>query len=221
MLRQMLVTQWKWSKLELGVFAVLCFALPTFMMKIFRYAGGTAGPTVSIETLLQASSVIGVALAFVALLCGVTIAVRPWIVDHGRQHVLALSLPIAWPEFVRLRFLAGAILLGIPAVAVWLGAILAAYSTPVPSTLHVYPGSVAVRFYAAALILYAGGFAVQYLVGRKSAAWVAGTFILIVAIELIAQQYFGGSIVVRAWELITHWPGPFEVLTARWMLVDV
>ena len=220
MLRQMLVTQWKWSKLELGVFAVVCFALPTFMMKIVRFASGSGGPAVSIEALLQASSAMGVALAFVALLCGVTIAVRPWIVDHARQHVLALSLPLPWPDFVRLRFLAGAIFLAVPAVAVWLGAILAAYSTPIPSTLHVYPASVAVRFYAAALIMYAGGFAVQYLVGRKSATWVAGTFALVVVIELVAQS-FGSSVMVRSWELITQWPGPIEVLTARWMLVDV
>jgi hypothetical protein len=111
-------------------------------------------------------------------------------------------------------------LLAIPAAAVWLGAILAGYSTPIPSTLHVYPTSVAVRFYLAALLLYAGGFAVQYLAGKKAAVWVAGVFALLVVIELVAQS-FGGGFMLRLWELVSNWPGPFEVLTARWMLVDV
>jgi hypothetical protein len=140
--------------------------------------------------------------------------------DQARQHVFALSLPVGWAEYVRLRFAAGAVLLVVPTIAVWLGSMLAAFSLPIPSTLHVYPTSVAVRFYAAGLLLYSASFALQYLAGRRAAVVAAGTFALLAVAELVAQQ-FGVSLALKSWNFITQWPGPLEVLTARWMLIDV
>ncbi len=221
MLRQMIYTQWKWSRMELGVYAVLGFVIPTFVMKVIAGTAGATATVIPISALLSGSAGTGVALATLAFACAVSTAVRPWTTDQARGHVFALSLPVRWSEFVRLRFTAGAALLLIPTAAVWFGGALAGLLIPIPATLHVYPASVAARFFSCALVLYAAVFALQHIAGRRAAIVAALTLIAWATLELTTQALGLGSVSARAWTLISSWPGPFEVLTARWMLVDV
>ena len=219
MFRQVLFTHWKWARLELGVYAVVAFVIPTGFMKAFAMQAGTG--TVSIASAMDASVGLGVFLATLAFIAGTTLSVRPWTMDQARQHVFPLSLPVAWPAFVRLRFLAGATLLLVPAVAAWLGGVLASVAIALPDTLHAYPASIAARFLGAALVFYAAVFAVQYLAGRRAPVIVAGALVTLLLVELVGQGMTGSSPMFAVWKAVTTWPGPFEVLTARWMLVDV
>jgi hypothetical protein len=220
MLRQVLYTQWKWSKVELAVYAVIAFVVPVTTMKVLTLNVTAFGDVIPIPALLDASVVTGIVLVGLAAICGVTLAVRPWMVDQARAFVLSLSLPLRWSAFVRLRFLAGAALLLAPTAAVWFGGILAAAALPLPSTLHAYPTSLAARFLGASLVFYATAFAFQHTAGRRAVKVAALTLISLALIELIAQALHLPSPTVAIWNATTSWPGPFSVVTARWMLID-
>jgi hypothetical protein len=217
MYRAMLHVQWIWGRMELGVYSAVGFAFPMLALK----AMGFSGSEESISSMLRASTAVGACLGVLAFLAGTTLASRPWILDHARHHVLALSLPIAWPRFVQLRFLAGATLLAVPAIGVWLGGLVAALVIDVPATLHVYPASIALRFLGAGLVFYAIAFAMQYLGGRRAPMIVAGALAAWLLLETAGQAFGFGSISIGAWNLLSKWPGPLEMITARWMLVDV
>ena len=217
MFAQVLYTQWKWAKTELFLYVLAAFLVPTIIIRIgFSYVD-----TYAIRSVLGVGTFAGVFFAMLAMLCAFGLAWRPYILDAGLKHVGPLSLPISWGEFVRLRFLAGATLLLIPAVAVLFGGVLATASVTVPPTLHSYPGGLAVRFYLASLVAYSAAFALQYVAG-KNAVRVALIFLLVVAVAEVTSQLLGySSIVAGAWNVLTNWPGPFSVFAARWMLIDV
>ncbi|MEA3245916.1 MAG: hypothetical protein U9Q74_07140, partial [Gemmatimonadota bacterium] len=119
------------------------------------------------------------------------------------------------------RFLAGAALLLAPAIAVWLGGILGAVTMPIPSSLHAYPTSVAARFFGSALVLYAAAFAFQYVTGRRATRVAVWFLVAWAALELTSQGLGFRSISYEIWRAFTSWPGPFRLMTARWMLIDV
>lgn len=217
MYRAMLNVQWAWARMELGVYSAVGFVLPVLALKVMN----TSGNEQSIGSMLSASTATGIFLAVLAFLAGTTLAARPWILDNSRNHVLALSLPVAWPRFVQLRFLAGATLIAVPTVGVWLGGLVAALAVDIPSTLHVYPASIAVRFLGAGLVFYAIAFAIQYLGGRRAPMIVASALLAWLVFEVVSQAFGFGSITIGAWNLLSKWPGPLEMITARWMLVDV
>jgi hypothetical protein len=217
MFRQVLYVQWKWARLELLAYAVLAFLAPTFILKagLGMSEDGSIG---YLFTVVAGTGIFFVALAFV---CSASFAVRPWLVDQSLRHVSALSLPVRWATFVRFRFLAGALLLVVPTLCVWLGGALATATTVLPPTLHAYPGGVAVRFLLSSLVFYASMFLLQYVAGKHAGRIVIAAFGGLLLLEL-GWHFFGHeSAIVAAWNLMTQWPGPFETLSARWMLFDV
>jgi hypothetical protein len=217
MFAQVLYTQWKWARTELFLYVLGAFLIPTIIIRVgFSYVD-----TYSIRSVLDVGTLASFFFAALAMLCAFGLAWRPYILDAGLKHVGPLSLPISWGRFVRLRFVAGATLLLIPAVAVWFGGLLATASVTVPPTLHSYPGSLAVRFYLASLVAYAAAFLLQYVAG-KHAVRVALILLVIISLAEIMSQMLGySSIIAGAWNLLTNWPGPFSVFAARWMLIDV
>jgi hypothetical protein len=217
MFAQVLYTQWKWARTELFLYVLGAFLIPTIIIRVgFSYVD-----TYSIRSVLGVGTLASFFFAALAMLCAFGLAWRPYILDAGLKHVGPLSLPISWGRFVRLRFVAGATLLVIPAVAVWFGGLLATASVTVPPTLHSYPGSLAVRFYLASLVAYAAAFLLQYVAG-KHAVRVALILLVIISLAEIMSQMLGySSIIAGAWNLLTNWPGPFSVFAARWMLIDV
>ena len=217
MFGQVLYTQWKWAKTELFLYVLAGFLIPTIIIRIgFSYVD-----TYAIRSVLGVGSYVGVFFTALALLCAFGLAWRPYILDAGLKHVGPLSLPISWSRFVRMRFLAGAALLLIPAIAVWLGGLLATASVTVPPTLHAYPGGLAVRFYLASLVAYAAAFVLQYVAGKHAVRVAIIVFFVIAGGEVLAQLLGYGSVLAGAWNALTNWPGPFSVFAARWMLIDV
>jgi hypothetical protein len=217
MFRQMLFVQWRWARLELIVYGLLGFVGPVLLLRVAMANEDGS----SIGVLLQIVAATGYFFILLAFVCAITFAVRPWLADQALKHVYALSLPLPWAKFVRYRFLAGAALLTLPALAVWLGGAIATAAAAIPPTLHAYPGGIAVRFLLSALVFYAVTFLLQYLAGKNAVRVATITLgaLLMVGVVLRLLGYEG--VMMAAWNAVIHWPGPFETLTARWMLIDV
>jgi hypothetical protein len=217
MFGQVLYTQWKWARTELFLYVLAAFFVPTIIVRV----GLSQVDAYSIPSTL---GVMGFAAAFfgcLALVCAFGLAWRPYIIDAQLRHVGPLSLPVPWATFVRLRFLAGATLLLAPAIAVWLGGVLATAATAVPPTLHAYPGGVALRFLFASLVAYGAGFLLQYVAGKHAVRVAIGLFFAVVLIALAASLLGYDNMLIKAWNVLTTWPGPFSIFNARWMLIDV
>lgn len=217
MFRQVLYVQWKWARLELIVCALAAFLIPPVVMNIFigQY------DTYYIRGLLSGSEATGVFYVALALVVAVMLAARPWNADASLNHVYALSLPVSWSEFTRYRFLAGALLLVVPAITVWISGIVTAASITIPPTLQSYPASLAIRFLLMALVLYSAVFALQYLAGKRAAKLGAWVLFLLLVLAVVVQLFHLRDPFVPTWNALTSWPGPFRLLTARWMLIDV
>ncbi|HEV8410138.1 MAG TPA: hypothetical protein VGQ30_06495, partial [Gemmatimonadaceae bacterium] len=164
MFKQVLYTQWKWARMELLAYTLGAFLVPTAIMKIA--VNGFNNSTVAGTLSLVAGA--GGFFVFLAFVCAVGLAVRPYLIDQALKHVYSLSLPVPWSTFLGYRFLAGAVLLIAPAIAVLMGAALAAWTVAVPPTLHAYPVGMAVRFYFSALEIYSATFLLQYLAGKNA-----------------------------------------------------
>ncbi len=217
MFRQVLYTQWKWARTELFLYVLAAFLIPTIIIRIgFSYID-----VYSTRAVLDVGTYAGVFFGALALLCAFGLAWRPYIIDSALKHVGPLSLPVSWATFVRMRFLAGAMLLVIPAIAVWIGGVLATAATPIPATLHAYPGGIAVRFFLATLVAYSGAFLLQYGAGKHAVRVAVILFLAVVAVQFIGQFMGYDNVLVGAWDALTGWPGPFSIFSARWMLIDV
>jgi hypothetical protein len=217
MFKQVLFTQWKWSRTELLSSIVVAFVMPTLVIRI----GFSLADVYSISNALDVVGFAGALFASVAVLSALALAWRPYVVDATLRHVGPLTLPVAWPAFVRMRFVAGALLLLLPTLAIWLGGLVATAAITIPPTLHAYPGGIALRFLIAALVAYAAGFALQYLAGKQAVRVALILFALVAVIELAANAVGYDSFAIKSWNVLTTWPGPFAVFGVRWMLIDV
>jgi hypothetical protein len=217
MFKQVLYTQWKWQRTELFAMVLAAFIIPTIVLRVsVSYSEGN-----EIAAVLGSVGLTGVFFASLALVAAFALAWRPFIIDQSLRHVGPLSLPIRWSEFVRLRFLAGATLLLIPTLAVWIGGIVATTVSPLPATLHAYPGGVALRFLLASLVAYASGFLLQYVTGKHAVKVALFALLGALVISLGAALLGYESVLGKAWDALTTWPGPFSIFNARWMLIDV
>ena len=217
MFRAILYTQWKWCRLVILLATLAAFALPLMSVQ------GARGPVGYWETrqLLGAVQGWGVLYPVLATAIALIVAMVAWAPDHRGRHVYALSLPLPRWHYALLRFAAGATLLAAPVVAVWLGGILATSMAVIPAGLHAYPTMLAVRFGLAVLVVYSIFFAISAGTVR-TAGYFLGALGLVVAFEAVANAAgaqihpFEGMMM-----LLIVWPGPFDVLTGRWMLIDV
>jgi hypothetical protein len=217
MFGQVLYVQWKWARAELFLYVLAAFLVPVLVMRI----GYLNIDQYAIRSVLGVGSYVGVFFGSLAILAALGLAWRPYILDSGLRHVGPLSLPIAWGTFVRMRFLAGALLLVVPTIAVWIGGVLATATVTIPPTLHAYPGGIAIRFLFAALLAYSAAFALQYVAGRH-ATRVAVIGFFVVVLFLVAATLLGyNAMLSDAWHALSTWPGPLSVFNARWMLIDV
>ena len=217
MFRQLLYVQWKWARLELMLYSLAAFLIPTLIIRL----GVSTLRVYSVENVLGVSEVAGAFYVLLAIVCATGLAVRPWLADASLRHVYALSLPVPWPSFVRSRFLAGAALLVFPVLATWIGGVVATAAVSMPPTLHSYPGGVALRFGMSALVAYGAVFVLQYSAGHRAARIAVAAVVLLLTAELSGRALGYGSVSVGLWHVLTTTPGPFETLTARWMLIDV
>lgn len=218
MFRQLLYTQWKWSRLVLLVTVFAGFALPLLSVQGIR---PTALGRFDVQAMLASESAWGLLYPIVAAGVALILALTTWGPDHRGRHIYALSLPVPRWHYALLRFGAGCVLLAVPVFAVWLGALVAASATRLPPGLEAYPTALALRFGLAAFVAYATFFAISAGTNRTAGVVLAviGGLVLVQLILIIADTNLDivGPVLVR----LFVWPGPLEIFTGRWMLIDV
>ena len=218
MFRMILFTQWKWSRLTVLLGVLAAFALPLLSI---QHAGEPDPSTWEARRLLASVQSWSVLYPALATTIALLIALAAWGPDHRGRHVYALSLPLPRWHYALQRFGAGLVLLAIPAFALWLGAVLAARTATVPMGLHTYAGALAVRFALALGVAYAVFFAITAGTTRTAGyvlAIVGGIIVVqvltsVAGIELNLIPFLGDRLLL--------WPGPFEIFSGRWMLIDV
>ncbi len=230
MFQQILFIHWKGIRFGLLPLMVVSFGLPLLVVQ--GLVSGSEDPEVAS---LAATGMLGALRAWAPLLpliasiAGVTLALSAWAWDHRQNHVYSLSLPFARWEYVLLKMGGGAVLLLLPCIAFWIGAVLATSSLEIPIGLRAYPTAVAIRFLLTALIIYSALFALAAGTFR-TAIWILFlATVLLVSGEMIFDflgrtihpSIDGFSFLEWALDLSLSWPGPFEVLTGSWMLIDV
>ena len=218
MFRQILYTQWKWSRLVVLLLTLVGFAIPVLSV---RPAADYTLEHWEARALLNSIESWGVLYPLLAAAAAVIMAMATWGPDHHGHHVYALSLPLPRWHYALLRFGAGAILLAAPVVAVWLGALVGTASAVIPPGLHAYPQALALRFGLALLLAYSVFFAISAGTVR-TAGYVLGLLAALVVIQVMASVA-NVHINVLEWILnqVYIWPGPLEIFTGRWMLIDV
>lgn len=218
MFMQILWTQFKWTRTMLAVFAVVTFTVPALAWRLGDMASyGGASPL----AVMNGFGLVGPILMVASLLLGLLVVAHVWNLDAATRHVYALSLPLPWNRYVAMRFGAGALSLAVPALALWLGSLVALALIELPATLRAYPGTLAIRFLLGALVAYSLSFLLQYTAGRRAALVLLTILLGGLGITFVASALgFNGILSTLARTLI-EWPGPFAVFAADWKLVDV
>ena len=218
MFRMILFTQWKWSRLILLPAVVAAFALPVFSVQSVgtpNQAGWEA------RRVLSAVQTWGIAYPLLATGIALAIAMTAWGADHRGRHVYALSLPVPRWHYALQRFGAGIVLLIAPALALLIGAMLAASTATIPAGLHTYPIALAARFTLALAVAYAVFFAITAGTTR-TAGYVLATLGGIVLIQIFAASAgVDFQLIPFLSDRMLLWPGPLEIFSGRWMLIDV
>ncbi len=218
MFREILYTQWKWTGLGVGAAVVAAFALPILTVQ----AAGTPDPTwVDARAILAEVGDWSKAYPLLALGVGLLVGTTAWANDHRVRHVYALTLPLPRWHYVLLRYGAGLVLLVGPLLALWLGALLASATATLPSGLATYPHAIALRFALATVLAFSVFFAVSSGTTRTAGIVLSAVGALVV-LQVLLQLSGSGTMMISAiFDRLVTWPGPFEIFTGRWMLIDV
>ena len=218
MFRMILYTQWKWSRLIVLLGVVAAFALPILSVASPEGPHPNVAQVRQLLADMESWSVLYPALAGAL---AVLIAIAAWGADHRGRHVYALSLPLPRWHYALLRFGAGALLLVGPAVALWVGALLASGTANVPPGLHTYPTALALRFVLALCVAYAIIFAISAGTTR-TAGYILGGIAALVVLQILATAA-GLPVSILPWlsDRLFISPGPFDIFGGRWMLIDV
>jgi hypothetical protein len=224
--KQILLMQWRVSRYALALLLPLCIGLPIALVQLSRVL-------VDKDSFAPATSMLGatqtwvIAFPVLAAATGCAIALSAWAWDHRTHHVYALTLPIERWRYALMKMGAGAIMIGITAVGVMIGALIALALGRLPEGLHGYPFAFAIRFLFASLICYAITFAFAAGTIKTTVRVFMIVFTIFVLGSVLAQFASGilGTQVPTPLELLgdalVTWPGPFNVFGGSWMLIDV
>ena len=218
MFRQILFTQWKWSGWIVVTGAVLGFLVPVLSV---RLAGAPLTRYEEVEHLLTSVRQWGILYPVLAVVAALVMAGAAWAQDHRGGHVYALTLPLPRWRYVLHRFGAGAVLLAPIVLAVWVGGLAAASTAVVPTGLTTHPTALALRFTLALLLVYALFFAISSGTSRTAGYVLVGVGALVALQLLFEVAGMEVPLLTTVFGWFQEWPGPFEILTGRWMLINV
>jgi hypothetical protein len=228
MYQPMLFLHWKQVRFVLLPFMLAAYALPLLAVQGLGSPPGMTVPGLQAYRVIYTYSAWAMAFPLLATAVGVTLALSSWNWDHQLGHVYALSLPVSRWRYAAQKMGAGAVLALVPAVAFWIGAHVAVASITLPPGLHAYPDQLAVRFLAATLVAYALLFAMAAGTIRTTLWVLFGVGVLVVLDLLFSEWLFprvglfrNGSLVGWLIHLLSTAPGPFQVFTGNWALIDV
>lgn len=218
MFAQTLFVQWKWNRDFLACFTIVAFVVPIVVLWIALPHLALA----SSRELVTTGGVVGVTVAGIAVVAGLTIAWHGYGVDDRLGHIYALSLPVTRARSLAMRAATAAVLLVLPAIAVWIGATLALSQATLPSSLQSYAGSLALRAMLASWLAHSCMFALRYAAGRRARGilgLLAAVTILLALLAVIAPAT--RDAIARVGDFLISTPGPFGVVFGRWTLIDV
>jgi hypothetical protein len=216
MFRMALFTQWKWTRAVLLPLVLATFSIPLWSVQQFSHASLSRWHVASLLATMQAW---GIGYMLLSMFTGLMIAAGAWSYDTSGRHVYALSLPLPRWHYVLLRYGAGAVLLLLPVVFLWIGSLVATASAVIPIGLHAYPTALTLRYLLASFIIYSVMFALVS-VPKKISLIVSIAIATVIVASMIIQQLTGqpGN---ALFEWVIQWPGFLEVYFGRWMLIDV
>lgn len=218
MFHMILFTQWKWSRMAVLAGVLAGFALPLLSV---QQAGDPESAGWEARMLLSAVQSWSVLYPALAATLALLVALTAWGADHRGRHVYALSLPVPRWHYALQRYGAGLVLLAAPALALWLGAMLAAATASVPAGLQAYPGALALRFALAIAVAYSVFFAITAGT-TKTAGYVLSIVAGVVVVQVLASAAgLELNLLPFLGDRLLLWPGPFEIFSGRWMLIDV
>lgn len=223
MFRQIFYTQWKWYSAPVVPLALAAFGLPIFnTSRLGSPLGNTSVTSVQVETFMEIAQLLAPLYPALAFAVGVMMAAGAWWADHSGHHIYALSLPIPRWEYSLLRFASGAAFVAFVSVFLGMGSVLASLSANLPQGWHAYPFALTARFFLASLIVYSVFFPLAAGSKRTITRGVSGTVAFLILGELIASSItVDWSLVGWLVDALATWPGPFEVFTGSWLLIDV
>ncbi|MGI9077698.1 MAG: hypothetical protein ACR2G6_10265 [Gemmatimonadaceae bacterium] len=218
MFRAILFTQWKWTRAMMLPLVIVAFAVPLYSVNEFSDAAQSRAEVAPLLSKMQAW---GFGYMMAAMFVGLFVAAMVWSYDTKGKHVYALSLPLPRWHYLLLRFAAGALMLLLPALFLWVGALVATSSAHIPVGLHAYPTALALRFLLATFLVYSLVFAMS-AVPKKIGIVLVIAMAGVVLLDAALSQAMGRSVIVtNVFEWAVRWPGYFEVFAGRWMLIDV
>lgn len=218
MFKAIFSVQLKSSRLALAVLALAAFALPLLTVQGFNQVDPNQWDVAAMLDLIRRTSAV---YPMLATAIGLVLGVMAWTADHRGEHVYALTLPLPRWHYVLLKFAAGVLLVAVPVTALWLGALIASAAAIVPPGLQAYPTAVAIRFLLAALVAYGCFFAISSATTR-TAGYVLASLVGVLVVQIIfAIGNVDIDLIEPMWMALVNLPGPFEVFTGRWMLIDV
>jgi hypothetical protein len=234
MYQPMLFLHWKQVRLGLIPFMLAAFGLPLLVVQGLGSPGavgqaGAATGTVMAYRLLASYDFWTPFFPGLATGIGMILALTAWNWDHQLKHVYALSLPVPRWQYALLKMGAGAAIATLPAIALWAGALLASASVTLPSGLHAYPTALTLRFLAATLLAYSAFFAAAagtvrttlWIVSIVTAFVLFGNLIPDILATVGFESFARVDLVGTVWDAMASLPGPFEVFTGKWLLIDV
>ena len=214
MFKVILMVQWKWTRLLLLPAVVVGFALP--ILSVQHLDSSEASWYV-----IRESAVWGVWFAAFAGAVGLLVGTSAWMSDHRGGHVYALSLPVERWRYVLLRYGSGALLLVAPILSMWIGALLATASVELQVGLNAYPNSLALRFALAVFLSYSIFFAISSGTSRTAGYILTAVGGVVIAELLLNAVGAPAQLIDPLLNGVLNWPGPLEVFTGRWLLIDV
>jgi hypothetical protein len=228
MYRSMLFLHWKQINIPLIPLILAAYALPLLSVQGLGTPPGMDSSTLEAYRIVAGAQIWLPVFPLLAAVIGVTLALSAWNWDHQLGHVHALSLPVPRWRYALLKMGAGATLALLPAAGLWMGAHVATSFVDLPTGLNAYPNQLALRFLAATLVAYGLLFAMA--AGTvKTTVWiisvVIGFFILGNVVTDFLVGYFPvlyrTNLLELALEALIRAPGPLQVFTGNWMLIDV
>jgi hypothetical protein len=231
MFRQILFLNWKASRYGLLPLVMVAFGLPFLAVK-----GARLGQMLPNTDLLRGTTILhGVAVwahlfPVLAWVLGAVLALLIWNWDHRGDHVYPLALPLPRWKYVLMKMGAGGVLLLVPVLTLWMGSLISVSLVEIPEGLRAYPTALSFRFLLSALICFALFFALAAGTMRTAVALLVA-WILLIFLGEVLPPFLGrmwgmpglADFRFLRWFLDTamSWPGPFEVLTGNWMIIDV
>lgn len=228
MFGQIFFTQWKSLRLGMIPFVIAAFGLP--IMAVQGLGGDHAGSTsamLDMQLLFKGWQSWLPIFPALAVTVGMVTALNAWNWDHKGEHLYALTMPIHRWRYALYKMGAGALLLLLPATAMWFGGITASASISLPPGLNTYPTLLAVRFLVAGVLAYSVMFALASGTIRTTviifSTFFGGLLLMTLASDMLATAIPGWEWSATAFfeHALTQWPGPLQVFSGNWTLIDV